>query len=198
MNRSVRSSAKLETSFYGKGVCPYQHAGSLLNPLRRLILSPGLLVSRLHLEPEMTVLEIGAGPGYFSLDIARALPMGEVILFDIQEEMLHLAMGRLEKAGLHNYGTCCGHAGFLPFAGGTVDVAVLVTVLGEVTGREQCLAEIRRVLRPGGLLSISEQRGDPDYLAAGLVQRLVQEAGFTDHEVFRGLMHFTFNTRGPG
>jgi hypothetical protein len=52
----------------------YEHAAHLLNPLRKFILSPKKLVKRLELRENSKVLELGPGPGYFSLEIARSIP----------------------------------------------------------------------------------------------------------------------------
>jgi hypothetical protein len=69
--------------FFGHGVCPHQLAFALINPLRRLILSPQRLAGRLHLDEAARVLEVGSGPGYFSVEIARRLPLGRLDLLDV-------------------------------------------------------------------------------------------------------------------
>ena len=53
-------------------------------------------MKRLELQENMEVLEIGPGPGYFSVNAARALKQGELTLFDIQKEMLDYAKKRIE------------------------------------------------------------------------------------------------------
>lgn len=77
------------------GVFPYQLAFTLLIPLRNIFLSPKTLIQRLELKKDYNVLEIGAGPGYFSSEVARAVPRGVLVLADIQQEMLDLAGKRL-------------------------------------------------------------------------------------------------------
>src|SRR5437762_14369084 len=76
------------TRFSGRGTYPHELAGMLLFPLRRIVLSPERLVASLHLTRTSRVLEIGSGPGFFSIDVARAVPQGRLELLDIQAEML--------------------------------------------------------------------------------------------------------------
>jgi len=59
-----------------------------------------------------------------------------------------------------------------------VDRAFLVTVLPEILDQERALAELRRVLKPGGVLSITEEFSDPDYPFLFETVRRVEAAGF--------------------
>jgi ubiquinone/menaquinone biosynthesis C-methylase UbiE len=151
----------------------------LLNPLRRFVHSPGRLADRLDLAPDMRILEVGPGPGYFSVEFARRIPEGRLVLFDIQAEMLAMARSRLRQASVHNTAAVQGDALELPFRDECFDAAVLVAVLGEIPDPERCLAEIRRVLRPGGHLCVSETRGDPDRIPYARLRRLAGGAGYT-------------------
>lgn len=183
--------------FFGKGVYPHQFAKSLLNPLRAIVLSRKTLIRRLGLTRGMTVLELGPGPGYFSIDVASAIAPGRLLLLDIQPEMLAMAARRLEAAGVTNFETHAGDARSLPFTDDSVDVAYMVTVLGEVTQAAACLGEIARVLKPQGLLSVSEARGDPDRLPEREVRAMAEAAGFAYERTFRGLLQYTINLRKP-
>ena len=162
---------------------PHTQAGHLLNPLRRLILSPKQLVARLGLQPQFTVLELGPGPGYFSVEVARALPRGRLILVDVQQEMLDMARERLERHGLTNVEYVCADARRLPLADAGVDVAFLVAVLGEVPEPDKAMCELHRVLRPGGKLSLTERMiGDPHSLDRDYVATIALQAGFSRPE----------------
>lgn len=124
-------------------------------------------------------LHLPAGPGYFSAEVARSIPAGKLVLVDIRQEMLDMARKRLEKNGIVNVECHRADAISLPFENESFDVAFLVAVLGEVPDRETCLREIRRVLRPGGLLSLTEHNlGDPDFIPRGEMLNVVQNAGF--------------------
>ena len=148
--------------FSGRGTYPHELAAMLLFPLRRIVFSPEKLIRHLHLTRTSRVLEVGPGPGFFSIDVARAIPEGRLELVDIQLEMLEKARGRLRRAGVCNTGYTQASAVTLPFRSDAFDVAFLVAVLGEVSDPKACLVSIADVLRPGGLLSVAELPGDPD------------------------------------
>ncbi|MBN1946707.1 MAG: methyltransferase domain-containing protein [Bradymonadales bacterium] len=175
---------------------PHAHAAHLLNPLRALVLSPRALVRRLELEPDFAVLELGPGPGYFSPAVARALPQGKLVLVDIQQEMLEMAKKRLDDQGVVNVEYCQGDALALPAEDGSFDVAFLVSVLGEVPDRARSVKELHRVLRPGGLLSVTEMGlFDPDAVPLAELQALVEAEGFHRYSCHRRLGHFTLGFR---
>jgi ubiquinone/menaquinone biosynthesis C-methylase UbiE len=175
---------------------PYTQAGYLLNPLRPLVLSPRTMVERLELHPQARVLELGPGPGYFSPAVAAAVPEGELVLVDVQPEMLAMARRRLERRGLTNVTYHCADALTLPLDDESCDVAFLVAVLGEVPDRAGCLREVMRVLKPGGLLSLTEfTLGDPDRILPPDLLKLTAEAGLQPAASYRGPIHYTAGFR---
>jgi ubiquinone/menaquinone biosynthesis C-methylase UbiE len=181
--------------FSGKGVYPHELAFVLDNPLRNLILPARRLVDWLHLSKSSRVLEIGPGPGYFSPEVAKRIPAGELILFDIQWEMLAKSRIKTGRKGLRNVELVQGNAEALPFGASTFDVVFLVTVLGEVPNPETCMASIAEILRPGGVLSLTEQCGDPDALTEAELQRMGEAKGLRYMEVNRFRGGFTLNLK---
>ena len=183
--------------FLGKGICPYQISFVLDSPFRRFILSPKKLADRLHLKENFKVLEIGPGSGYFSVEVARRIPHGHLELFDLQKGMLEKAHHKIEAAGLHNVGFTQGDAVNLPYDENEFDVVFLVAVLGEVTDPEACLQSIYKVLKPSGLLTITEQPGDPDFLPLPVVRSLAEKQGFEFVESCGKKKNYTANFRKP-
>ena len=181
--------------FAGKGVYPYELAFVLESPLRNLIISPQKLADHIHLSPVSRVLEIGPGPGFFSVEVARRITNGCLVLFDIQPEMLAKSQAKLMRLGLTNYHLAQGSADALPFRLDMFDVVFLVTVLGEVQQPGECLRCISRALRPGGVLSVSEQKGDPDALTQTELLQLAQLNGLQFLERFSFFGGFTLNLR---
>jgi SAM-dependent methyltransferase len=181
--------------FSGRGAYPHELAFLLTIPLRRLIQPPGTLVRRLHLQRDSRVLEVGPGPGYFSAEVAREIPQGRLVLFDLQREMLVKARLRLRRVGAVNAMFVQGDGSRIPLRVGSFDVAFLVAVLGEVPDPAACVESLHRVLRPGGLLSITETIGDPDALSQEDLKALIQSKGFELAELFVYRAGFTANFR---
>ena len=183
--------------FFGKGICPYQLSFVLDSTLRKFILSPSLLANRLRLKEDSQVLEIGPGSGYFSVEVARRIPQGSLQLFDLQRKMLEKARRKLRKAGFRNVRFTQGDACALPFYNETFDVVFLVAVLGEVPDAAACLRGIYNTLRPSGLLSVTEQPGDPDFLPLRVVRSLAEQQGFEFVESYGKKKNYTANFRKP-
>jgi len=83
----------------------------------------------------------------------------------------------------------------LPLDDGSVDRAFLVTVLPEIPDQARALAELHRVIKPGGLLSITEEFFDPDYPFAFETVRRVEAAGFGLERRFGNFWRYTVNFR---
>jgi len=164
-----------------QGESPFPHQAAFLidNPIRRALLKPARIVDKLGLAGPEHVLELGPGPGFFSVEIARRLTDGRLELFDIQPEMLDEAWRQLERAGLSDVGFTMGQAsdGF-PFPDNTFDVAFLAAVIGEVPDKQACLRSLGQVLKPGGRLVFVEMFPDPDRLSVRQLRDLVERENF--------------------
>ena len=102
------------------------------------------------------VLDIAGGTG----DLARAFaqrvgPAGRVVLTDINEAMLRIGRDRLLDEGLALPTSICD-AEKLPFKTGSFDLVSVAFGLRNMTHKELALAEMARVLRPGGRLLVLE------------------------------------------
>lgn len=129
--------------------------------------------------PGEHALEIGPGTGLFSLPVARALePGGTLEVFDIQQKMLDHTLAAAAEHGVENIVATQGDARELPYADASFDAAYLVTVLGEIPGQARALAELRRVLRPGGRLVVGEFMLDWHAVPLPLLCRRSARAGF--------------------
>ena len=69
----------------------------------------------------------------------------------------------------------------------------LLQFLGEVSDKERCLGAIHKVLKPSGLLSITEQPGDPDFLPLSVVRSLAEKQGFEFVESYGKKKNYTAN-----
>jgi SAM-dependent methyltransferase len=184
--------------YSGRGPMHYTKRWILHTPLRRLIHPVRPMLDLFGIRPGTTVLELGPGNGYFSIEAGRLLGAGgRLVCIDIQRPMLTDLRGRLAVAGVTNAHPVLGDAHHLPLADASVDVAFLVTVLGEIPDRPRGLAELRRVLKPGGTLSITESLNDSDYQFEDTVRDLCRACGFVPRDHHRGLLGFTMNFAAP-
>lgn len=172
----------------------YKKADHLLNPLRKFILSPSKLTSYLSLKQSANVLELGCGPGYYSAAVARNIPNGKLMLVDIQQEMLDMAKKRLAALGVSNVDYVQADAAALPFENDAFDTVFLIAVLGESSDKEMCIKELHRVLREGGLLSVSEQSYDPHFIPVSEMKSLLGDM-FDCERTYGSSRNYTSNFR---
>jgi ubiquinone/menaquinone biosynthesis C-methylase UbiE len=104
-------------------------------------------------EPRI-VLDVACGPGI--LTAALAPHAREVVAFDITPEMLNRARQRCAAAGLANVSFREGSAADLPFADASFDTVVTRLSLHHFPQPGRAIAEMARVLRPGGLLVVAD------------------------------------------
>lgn len=152
----------------------------LEHPLRLKYRQPAQTVGPFGLAEGMSVLDLGCGTGLFTAEIARQVgATGVVHAVDLQSELLEQARERVQAAGLTTR-VRFHHSGAyrLPLADASVDVAVLIATFSEIPNGLLLLEELRRVLKPGGRMGISEEMPHPGYLPAPLIRRQVEEAGF--------------------
>ena len=164
-----------------KGVSPYPHQAAffLNNPIRRALTKPADVIDGLGLTGSEHVLEVGPGPGFYSVEIARRLTDGRLDLFDIQPEMLEKARHELEKAGFRDVGFTSGQAGEgFPYPDNSFDVAFLAAVIGEVPDKRACIRSLGRVLKPGGRLVFDERFPDPDRVGVQELRDLAEPENF--------------------
>lgn len=116
-------------------------------------------VRAMELAPASRVLDVGAGTGELARSMARGNPRIGVIALDFSEEMLRVGERRLERVGLSGrVHPAVGDALVLPFAEGAFDRVASAFVLRNVADLERTLAEMYRVVRPGGMMVSLEFR----------------------------------------
>ena len=104
----------------------------------------------------MRVLDLAGGTGDLALHFARRVgPSGEVVLTDINGAMLKAGRDRLLNAGCLAPVVQCD-AEQLPFPDAHFDCVSIAFGLRNVTRKENALAEMRRVLKPGGVAAVLE------------------------------------------
>ncbi|MFX0039842.1 MAG: class I SAM-dependent methyltransferase, partial [Candidatus Heimdallarchaeota archaeon] len=150
------------------------------NPIRRkLIQKPETVAKRMKLEPGMTVIEIGPGKGNYTKAIAKSiLPYGKVYAIDIQESIINRLRKKIEEENIENIIPKIDDAYNLSFEDQSIDRVLMIACLPEIPDPIRVLKEINRVLKPNGLISLSEMLPDPDYPRRKTEKKWAKEAGF--------------------
>ena len=186
--------SRLAARFGQSAPCPASLDWLVDNPIRRWEMRP--ILDRVGIRPGERVLELGPGPGMFTVEAAQRVGSeGRLVAVDIQPKMIAQVEKRVREAGLTNVETHVADAYHLPLENESVDRAFLVTVLPEIPDQARALAELRRVIKPGGLLSITEEFADPDYPFAFETVRRVEAAGFKLDQRFGNFWVYTLNFR---
>lgn len=109
-----------------------------------------------HVTPGMKLLDFGCGPGNISVGLADRIAPGEFHGIDMEESQVELARAAAKAGGHGNMAFHVGNVYELPFEDNTFDVAHCHAVLMHVPDTPAALAEVRRVLKPGGIVGCRE------------------------------------------
>lgn len=137
-------------------ICPVERADHLDTRIRRWVQNPRKILEPYLIEG-MTVLEIGCGPGFFSLDLAWMVgDTGRVIACDLQEGMLHKIRDKISGTELEGRITLhrCEHDRI--GISETVDFVLAFYMVHEVPNRDAFFREIRSILKPNGQVLVVE------------------------------------------
>lgn len=140
----------------GDRVCPARHAGWLASSLRRLVQNPESILRNLVHQGE-TVVDLGCGPGFFTLPLARLVGgKGRVVAVDLQEEMLERMLRRAERKGLapriRPHLCTADSIGY----DGPADFALAFYMVHEAPDVARFMAETHGMLKEGGRLLLVE------------------------------------------
>jgi len=161
------------------------------NPIRRLMQPPKDVVQWIGIEAEMSVLEIGPGPGTFTFEAAKRVgEQGNLVTVDIQPSVVSRLSNRLRAKGMTNVTPVVASAHNLPFSNNAFDRVFLVGVLGEIPDKNKTLSEVKRILKNEGLLAIGEVLPDPDYPRRRSVISWCSDSGLEFFSANGGLVHY--------
>ncbi|MDA1128499.1 MAG: class I SAM-dependent methyltransferase [Chloroflexi bacterium] len=128
----------------------------LLHPERIETLDPFRVLSLCPVNPRDTVADIGCGPGYFTLPLAKFLINGKVFALDTSDEMIEACQHRIDDAHMGNVAVMkCGEYDF-PLEPASVDGLFIAFVVHDPDDRVRFLTAVRELLRPRGWCFILE------------------------------------------
>lgn len=172
------------------------YADWLTRPERQREEQPDRLVNSLDIQPGATVVDLGAGVGYFTWRLARKVGRaGKVIAVDIQQEMLDMLAVNLRERGIENAELVLATPRNPRLPPAAVDLVLLVDVYHELAHPAVTLAHIRRSLKPTGRLVVVEYRKDQPgvpihplhKMSVAEVRSEIEPAGFDLAEVLEFL-----------
>jgi SAM-dependent methyltransferase len=184
------------------GSVGYDDTAQLPDGAIRASLGCGNPVDIAELRPGETVLDLGSGGGIdVLLSARRVAPTGKAFGVDATSEMIELARSHATEAGVSNVEFLLGRIEDLPLGDEQVDVVISNCVINLSTDKPRVIAEVYRVLRPGGRFGVSDviaaeyldpvQRSAAERQAGCVVgtltargyHDLLDAAGFTDAHI---------------
>jgi SAM-dependent methyltransferase len=146
-----------------RGAWAKQYLEMLERESRAAMQYPERIMADLAFRPDEVVADVGAGSGYFTVPIARAVSGGgKVLALDIRQEMLDFIEGRIAAEGLGNVelGLVEPDDPLLP--AGLVDTIFMVDVFHYIKDRTAYASKLKKGLAPGGRLVVIDFRYDPE------------------------------------
>jgi ubiquinone/menaquinone biosynthesis C-methylase UbiE len=145
------------------------------NPILPLVRNPYKLLKAAGLEDGSKVLEVGCGPGFFTIPAVRIVgDEGHVYAVDIHPRAVERVKKKIEKEALSNITASCVNASDTGLPGESVDLSFLFGLRYIAGGLENVISELHRVLKPRGILSFEKTRGSE----SELIQE-VERGGFS-------------------
>ena len=159
---------------------------ALLSKDRVATLDTHRVMSFLPLMPYHKIADVGSGPGYFTIPLAKFTFDGKVIALDLHQEMLDAVREAADRVNLGNVETVISRESKVALSKDSVDGALVAFVLGETSKPEKMLKDLRAALMKGGWLGIidwnrPEENGGPSadaHMAEDVASKLATAAGF--------------------
>ena len=130
------------------------------NPILPLVRNPHKLLKAAGLKEGRKVLEVGCGPGFFTIPAGEIVGNeGHVYAVDIHPRAVERVEEKIEKAALKNVTPMCVNASSTGLPGRSIDLAFVFGLRYIAGGLDNLLIEMRRILRPEGMLSFEKTRG---------------------------------------
>ncbi len=156
-------------------VMGHEAAGWLDRPEREKEEAPQKVIDVLKLHEGDVVADVGAGSGYFSFRLAKAVgTKGKVLAVDIQPEMLALIKERAKAKKIDNIELILGKERDPQLPANSVDLILMVDVYHEFEFPYEMTQAMVRALKPGGRLAFVEYRKEDPQIYIKLVHKMTE------------------------
>ena len=181
-------------------VCPWWLGYLLVSPLRKLLQNPRKVIEP-YIHAGMTVVEIGPGMGFFTLEIAKKVEAsGRVIAIDIQPQMLERLEQRAEKVHLRDrIETRLARSDSMGMAdlAAAADFVFAYAVVHELPDDRAFFKEVFDALKPSAMLFVAEPGRHVSVELFNKELQKAQEEGFEIVELGNvGEMHSVLLRKG--
>ena len=119
-----------------------------------------LAISKLPINKNSVVADIGAGTGYYTFRIAPKISQGSIYAVEIQDDAIKYLNARRKKLSQNNVIVIKGSEQTPNLPDNTIDLAIMVDVYHELLYPHEMLQAIRRSLKPKGKLLLLEYRAE--------------------------------------
>jgi ubiquinone/menaquinone biosynthesis C-methylase UbiE len=133
-----------------------EHAERLEDPARLAALPQAAVVELLRLHGDETVVDYGAGTGIYTVAVAEAVPDGRVIAVEALPRLAEMLRAKLTPELAERVEVVETDANEVPHPDSVADRVVMVDVLHHLYDQPGALAEVTRLLRPGGLFVVAD------------------------------------------
>jgi ubiquinone/menaquinone biosynthesis C-methylase UbiE len=159
-------------------VCPAALSGSLDNSIRKFFQNPRKLLGK-YIKPGMTIMDLGCGPGFFSIEMAKMLNgSGKVIAADLQEGMLMKVNGKIAGTSLAQQILLHRCDNDRIGINEKADFILAFYMIHEVPDQVELFAELKSILKPGGTMFIVEPKFHVSKSAFEKMVILMEQSGF--------------------
>ena len=130
------------------------------NPLLPIFRNPYRLLKAAGIKPGQKVLEVGCGPGFFTIPAAKIVgEEGSIYAVDTHPLAIKKVQEKVEREGIKNVNPILANASDTELPDQSIDLAFIFGLRYIAGGLENLISEMYRILKPEGVLSFEKTRG---------------------------------------
>ena len=137
-------------------VCPMERAAGLENSLRKLVQNPKKILKS-YINEGMIILDLGCGPGFFTVEMAKMLKhSGKIIAADLQEGMLEKVRQKIKGTALEKRIECHICQTEQIGVAEKIDFVLAFYMIHEAPNQDKLFSELKSILKPNGKIFVAE------------------------------------------